>query len=461
MTDAVNPMGRRDLWSVWPLRRARLIAPMLLAVALAAPADAAQEPHPSASDPGMETPAAAAHGSPASSKAIPFDPAAATRAYLDRMTPEKKARSDAYFEGGYWLQLWGLLYGLGVAWLLLGSGISRHIRDWAARVGRRRPLGNWLYAVAYVALSTLLAFPLTIYQGFFREHQYELATQTLPEWLRDQLVELGVEVALFPLLLIALYGVFRAAPRTWWLWGSAVAVLFLVFVILIGPVFIDPLFNEYKPLADPRVKDEILSLARSSGIETDDVWQFDASRQTTRVSANVSGFMGTMRVRLNDNLLNRCSLPEIKSVMGHEIGHYALNHVYESIVFLGVVLVAGFAFLSWAFAAALRRWGAGWGVDGITDVAGLPLLAAVFSVYFFLLTPILNTYIRVNEVEADLYGLQAAREPDGFAEVALKLGEYRKLEPGAFEEWFFYDHPSGKTRIAMAMHWKAEELRRR
>jgi STE24 endopeptidase len=232
-------------------------------------------------------------------------------------------------------------------------------------------------------------------------------------------------------------------------------------VLLIGPVFIDPLFNEYKPLADPRVKDEILSLARSSGIETDDVWQFDASRQTTRVSANVSGFMGTMRVRLNDNLLNRCTLPEIKSVMGHEIGHYALNHVYESIVFLGVVLVAGFAFLSWAFAAALRRWGAGWGVEGIADMAGLPLLAAVFSVFFFLLTPILNTYIRVNEVEADLYGLQAAREPDGFAEVALKLGEYRKLEPGAFEEWFFYDHPSGKTRIAMAMHWKAEELRRR
>jgi STE24 endopeptidase len=307
-----------------------------------------------------------------------------------------------------------------------------------------------------VVLSTALTFPLTLYQGFYRERQYDLATQTLPQWLRDQFVGLGVEVVLFPLLLVALYGVFRVAPRTWWVWGGAVS---LVFVILIGPVYIDPLFNEYKPLADPRVKDEILSLARESGIETEDVWQFDASRQTTRVSANVSGFMGTMRVRLNDNLLNRCNLSEIKSVMGHEIGHYALNHVYESIVFFGVVIVAGFAFLSWAFEAARRRWGAPWEVGGIADVAGLPLLTAVLSVYFFLLTPVLNTYIRVNEVEADLYGLQAAREPEGFAEVALKLGEYRKLEPGAFEEWFFFDHPSGRTRIAMAMRWKAEALR--
>jgi len=433
-----------------------------LAVALSASAVAAQGPGAvEGASPGAgEAPVAAEVVPPIAPAVTPFDAAEATRVYLDRMTPEKRARSDAYFEGGYWLQLWGFLYGLGVAWLLLGSGISRRLRDWSARVGRRRPLGNWLYAAAYVVLSTLLAFPLIAYQGFYREHQYDLATQTFPEWLRDQAVGLGVALALYPLLLVALYGVFRKAPRTWWLWGGAVSLAFLVFVVLIAPVYIDPLFNEYKPLADQRVKEEILSLARSSGIETNDVWQFDASRQTTRVSANVAGFMGTMRVRLNDNLLNRCTLPEIKAVMGHEIGHYALNHVYESILFFGVVLVAGFAFLSWAFEAARRRWGARWGVEGIADVAGLPLLNVILSLYFFLLTPILNTHSRVNEAEADIYSLHASREPDGFAEVALKLGEYRKLEPGTFEEWFFYDHPSGRARIAMAMDWKAEALQR-
>jgi STE24 endopeptidase len=386
-----------------------------------------------------------------------LDVEAATRAYLDRLTPEQKARSDSYFEGGYWLQLWGFLYGLGVAWVLLGTGVSRRMKALAERVTRRRPIHTWLYGAQYIVAGTLLTFPLTVYQGFFREHKYGLATQNFPQWMRDQLVGLAVGLVLVPLLLVVLYGVFRRAPRTWWLWGSGVAVVFLVFVVLIAPVYIDPLFNKYEPLADARVKGEILRLARASGIEVDDVFQFDASRQTTRVSANVSGFMGTMRIRLNDNLLKRCSLPEIKAVMAHEMGHYVLNHIYESIIFFTLVLVGGFAFVRSGFDWAHRRFGSRWGVEGIEDVAGLPLLAALLSVYFFVLTPFLNTYIRVNEAEADIYGLQASREPDGFAEVALKLGEYRKLEPGPLEEWIFFDHPSGRSRIRMAMQWKAEQ----
>jgi STE24 endopeptidase len=388
--------------------------------------------------------------------AAPFDSAVATRAYLDRLSPEERARSDAYFEGGYWLQLWGFLAGLGVAWLLLGTGLSRRMRDWAGRLTRRKPLQTGVYTVLYVLLTTVIFFPLTVYQGFFREHQYDLATQTFGEWMRDQLVGLGVNLVLLSLLLIVLYGVFRRAPRTWWLWGTGVAVGFLVLLILIAPVYLDPLFNTYEPLEDARVKEDILSMARASGIEVDDVFQFDASRQTTRISANVSGFMNTMRIRLNDNLLNRCSREEVRAVMAHEIGHYVLNHVYESILFIGVFLGGGFAFVRWGFERARQRWGSRWGVSGIGDVAGLPLLVAVLSVYFLVMTPVFNTYIRVNEAEADIYALHASREPEGFAEVALKLSEYRKLDPGPLEEWIFFDHPSGRARIEMAMNWRAE-----
>jgi STE24 endopeptidase len=122
------------------------------------------------------------------------------------------------------------------------------------------------------------------------------------------------------------------------------------------------------------------------------------------------------------------------------------------------VLAGGFAFVHWGFGRALARWGGRWRVRGIGDVAGLPLLGALLSVYMFVMTPVLNSIIRVNEAEADLFGLNAAREPEGFAEVALKLGEYRKLEPGPIEEWIFFDHPSGRSRIRMAMRWKAEHL---
>ena len=387
-----------------------------------------------------------------------FDVATETRAYLDRLTPEERERSDSYFEGGYWLQLWGILYTLGVTWLILGTGLSARMRDLAHKLGRWRPLQTVLYVLQYLVVATVLFFPLTLYQGFFREHKYGLATQSFAPWLSDQLLGLVVSAIMLSLLLVPLYAVFRRAPRTWWAWGAVIGVVFMIFAILIAPVYIDPLFNTYVALEDPEVKEPILSLARASGIDADRVYQFDASRQHNRISANVSGFAGTMAIRLNDNLLERCTLPEIEAVMAHEIGHYALNHIYESIIFLGVVLVLGLLFVRWGFDRAIARWGARWRVDGIGDVAGLPLLSAMFSIYFFLGTPFLNSYIRVNEAEADMFALHASRQPEGFAEVALKLGEYRKLDPGPIEEWIFYDHPSGRARIEMAMRWRKEHL---
>jgi STE24 endopeptidase len=422
------------------------------------PAQEASAPEePADADAAPAEPATSAEPAPAA--AVPFDPEVATRAYLDRLSPEEKARSDAYFEGGYWLQLWGLLYGLGVAWLFLGTGLSARMRDLAERIAPWGPLRTALFALQYLVVAAVLGFPLTVYTGFLREHQYDLATQGFGGWLRDWAVGLLVSLVLMSFVFLpVLYGVIRKAPRTWWVWGTGVAVVFLSLGILIAPVYIDPLFNKYEALADPEVREPILSLARANGVPADEVWEFDASRQTTRISANVSGFAGTMRVRLNDNLLERCTLPEILAVMGHELGHYVLNHIYELIVYIALVLAGGFAFVHWGFGRALARWGGRWRVRGVSDVAGLPLLGALLSIYMFVMTPVLNSIIRVNEAEADLFGLNAAREPEGFAEVALKLGEYRKLEPGAVEEWIFFDHPSGRSRIRMAMRWKAEHL---
>lgn len=396
-------------------------------------------------------------GSAEAAEAPAFDVEAATEAYLAQVPADKRARSDAYFEGGYWLQLWNYLLALGVAWLLLGTRLSARLRDTVERWTRFQFLRTVLYGMAYILLTSLLTFPMAVYEGFFREHHYGLSTQSFGAWMGDQAKGLLLGLIFGSLTLAALYAVFRRAPRTWWLWGAALMLALAVFGLLVAPVFIAPLFNTYTELKDPALRGSILSLARASGVPADHVYVFDASRQTTRVSANVSGIGDTMRISLNDNLLTRTSPAGVRAVMGHEIGHYALNHVYESIVFFGVVIVAGFAFVRWSFERLVARRGERWGVRGIADLAGLPLLLVLLSTYFFLLTPLLNTYIRVNEAEADIYGLNAAREPDGFAETALILGEYRKLAPGPFEEWFFFDHPSGRSRIRMAMQWKAEQ----
>ena len=385
-----------------------------------------------------------------------LDPAAATEAYLARMTPEQRERSDSYFEGDYWLQLWGFLYGLGVAWIFLGTGLSARLRDLAERITRFRPLQVLLYAAGFIVVSALLTLPLDLYTGYFREHKYGLSNQSFPAWFREELIGLALAVVLGGLALVGLYAVLRRAPRTWWIWGAVVSILFLAIGVLIAPVFIDPLFNTYTELRQEPLRGSILSLARANGIETEKVYVVDASKQTDRISANVSGLLGTMRIALNDNLLRRASPGAVQAVMGHEMGHYVLNHIYELLLSLGLVILVGFAFLRWAFDRALGRWGARWGVRGVSDPAGLPLFIALFSIYFFVMTPVTNTIIRSNEAEADIFGLNASRQPDGFAEAALLLGEYRKMSPGPVEEWIFFDHPSGRNRILMAMRWKAE-----
>jgi STE24 endopeptidase len=238
-----------------------------------------------------------------------------------------------------------------------------------------------------------------------------------------------------------------------------VTLFFLILVVLIAPVYLVPIFNKVTVLNDPTVTTPILTLARANGIPVHDVFQIDASRQTTRMSANVSGFGKTMRITLNDNLLRRGSPEEVQAVMGHEMGHYVLNHVYKSMYFFLIVIVAGFALLRWSLGWSLNRWGERWQIQGIGDVAILPLVALLTSIFFFVLTPIVNTETRTQEQEADMYGLNASRQPDGFAQAAIHLAEYRKMSPGPVEEWIFYDHPSGRHRINSAMRWKAENLK--
>jgi STE24 endopeptidase len=222
----------------------------------------------------------------------------------------------------------------------------------------------------------------------------------------------------------------------------------------IAPAWIDPLFNTYKPVERSEVRSSVQAMAHANGVPAENVYEFDASRQTTRISANVSGIFGSAAVRLNDNLLRRSSMPEIRAVMAHELGHYVLNHVYKMIAAFTLVLLAGFLFAKWAMDGLLRRYASAFGLQGTADVASLPLLAAVSLVYLFLATPVINTVIRTHEVEADRFGLNLSREPHGFAEAILKLTEYRKPDPGAIEEVIFYDHPSTRYRVHDAMRWR-------
>jgi STE24 endopeptidase len=407
-----------------------------------------------------------AHSQPASRADTPasapnsgyFDPDAATAAYLATMTQAARARSDAYFEGGYWLTLWDFVVGILIAWMLLASRLSARMRDFAVRLTRFRWAQTALYFIQYLVATTVVALPWAAYEGYVREHQYGMSNQGLADWLGDQGKAFVIALIFGTLAAIAIYAVIRKLPKTWSLWGSVVAIIFVIFQIAIGPTYLEPVFNKFYPLAESPLKQRILSLARANGIPVEQVYEFDASKQTTKMSAHVSGLAGAAQISVNDNLMNRASPEEVEAVVGHEMGHYVLNHMYKGVLAIGVLVVIGFAYVSWAFGWVTLKFGGRWGFGDVGDVAGLPLLIALFSVYGFVLTPVLNTITRTMETEADAFGLNAARQPDGFAQAALHLSEYRKMQPGPIEEIIFFDHPSGWNRIHRAMVWKAENL---
>jgi STE24 endopeptidase len=445
-------MPTRELPSAHRRRRAFLVAAvLLLGAGLACPTSAphAQSPAQPLVIDTIVPPAAQAQ------PGVPLDPVAATNAYLAMVPREQRARSAAYFEGRYWIQLGEGLLTIALMAGLLYTGFSRRLRDRMERATERRSVQTAAYHAVFYVVVGMAFLPLTIYAGFVRERQFGLMNQTFGQWFADFGKASLITLILATIAVVGLYAIFRRAPRTWPLWGSLAAVLFLGFTALIYPVYIAPFFNTYTPLADERVRDPVLRMAQANGVNVDQVYVIDESRQSRRISAHVTGLLHTRRVALNDNLLERTSLPEIKAVMGHEIGHYVLNHSYKRLITMLVLLVAAFLLLQRSFEWGARRAGARWGVRGIDDVAGLPLLVLVFTVISLLGTPVTRTVTRVNEAEADAFGLNAAREPDGFARVALRLGEYRKLDPSPLEEALFYTHPSGRTRIYRAMVWKA------
>ncbi len=387
-----------------------------------------------------------------------FDVDAATRAYLATLNGAARARSDAYFEGGYWLILWDTVVGIATAWLLLHTGIAARMSAWAQRVtGGRMFLATLLWALGFLALTTLLSLPWSFYEGYIREHQYGMSNQDLAAWAGDTAKDVAISLVLGALVIAMVMIAVRRSPKRWWIWGTGITTVFVIIGVAVAPVLIEPLFNDYKPMAASPLRDRILQVARANGVPVTNVFVVDQSRQTKRVSANVAGLGSTARVALNDNLLATHDDDATVAVLGHEVGHYALHHIVAGVLSFSLVFLLAFVAVQFGVPALIARFPR-WGVTGMGDPAAVAVAFIVIAVFQFVTTPLTNSMTRFQEAQADIFGLNAARQPDGFARSAIRLGAYRKLEPTPFEEFVFFDHPSGYTRIHQAMQWKAEHL---
>lgn len=384
-----------------------------------------------------------------------FDPAAATAAYLAQLPPEAHVKAQHYTQGGHWLLLWGFIVSVLAAWIIIRTGVLTKVEQGLERKKGRPFLASFVVAVVFVAFTWLLELPWSVYSNWWRQKQYGLTSQAFGGWLTENLMGTAISVVFTALFLALLYVLIRRARTLWWLWAGGLTAGFIIFGMLIAPIYVEPLFNKYTPAPPGAVRDEVVAMAKSVGVPSDKIFVYDGSKQSNAYTANVSGLGGSARVAMSDVMFKKgADIAEVRGVVGHEMGHYAHQHSLWITGVFSVLAVIAFFIVDRTFPWFARALNAK-GVTGVADPAGLPVLAVIMAVLGLIGGPITNTLVREVESDADRYSLVNFNEPDGLAKALVKTIEYRAATPSKLEEVLFYDHPAVGVRIRRAMDWKA------
>lgn len=390
--------------------------------------------------------------------ALPADPLLATKAYLARVPSAMRERGEAVSRTSYVVLAMRILVLTGSVALILFTGLSASIRSLAQRLTRRQALQDAIYALLFFAALFALNLPVETYAGFIRLHQFGFSDESYLSWLSEQTINSVVLTSFYVVGVVLFFALIRRKPATWTRWALAVYVSLTALYVLIAPVYIEPLINHFEPMQSGPEKEAILSLARANGVNDADVFVSDASKQSRLLNAHVSGFWGTARIVLDDNTLLVASPASSRFVMAHELGHYVLNHQLKWVIFDGLVMVIGFAFIAWGMRGLVRKYGLRWQVSEVGDIAALPTFWYLFVLFGFLALPANNWFSRTYESEADLFGLNASRQPHGMAEFMIHDADTSRLDPSTLDVALFYTHPSEKSRIETAMRWRAEQM---
>ncbi|HMJ86275.1 MAG TPA: M48 family metallopeptidase [Vicinamibacterales bacterium] len=366
--------------------------------------------------------------------------------------PEPSEQAMRYYRSGNVLWFVEQAWSIAVLVLLLATGLSASLRNAARRIGR-----NWFFTiVVYFALftvvTTIVDLPLSYYTEYVREHAYGLSNQTFGKWFGDTLKSLAVACIVGALVMWVPYLLLRKSPRRWWLYTAIALVPFIVLANLVAPIWIAPLFNKFEPMQDKALEQKILSLAGRAGIEGSRVYQVNKSVDTKTLNAYVAGLFGTKRIVLWDTTLKRMTDRELLFVMGHEMGHYVLHHVWQAIAF-SVVIIAASLYVAYRTAGAvIARFGRRWGFTSLADVASLPLLLLLMSAFGLVVTPLQLAFTRHLEHEADRFGLEITQtnHSAGTAFVKLQQDALANPRPGLLYKIFRESHPPLGERIDFA-----------
>lgn len=363
--------------------------------------------------------------------------------------PEPSDKAMRYYRSGNLLWIVNAVWGLLIPALFLFTGFSARIRDWSQSVGRR-----WFFVIAiYITLFLVVMFiidlPLAYYQGFLRQHAYGLSNQTFSKWFGDALKGLAIGIVTGVLFLWIPYLLVKKSPRRWWLYTGLAMIPFIFFMLLISPIVIDPLFNDFGPMADKQLEARILALAHRAGIDADRVYEVNKSVDTEAVNAYVSGFLGTQRIVLWDTIIRKLNERELLFVMGHEMGHYVLRHAVKLVLFFsGLILVALYAAYRTA-GGLVDRFTLRWRFSNLADIASFPLFILILNLFALIASPVAFAYTRHLEHESDRFGLEITRDNHDCATAFVKLQaeNLANPRPGPLYKVWRATHPPLGERI--------------
>jgi len=376
------------------------------------------------------------------------------------LPPDKLAKAHALYLIDVWLYFAATLYGFFVLWLVLRRRWTVQFRDVAERISRNRFLQAFIVTPLLIAVASLLLLPPEIY-GHHIGRKYGLSVQGWGSWSRDWLIQFVILAVVGSLIAWVLYAVLRHSPKRSWFYFWLAVIPIAAALTFIAPVVIDPLFNQFTPLASkhPQLVRDLQAVAHRAGIDisADRMFEMNASAKYTGSNAYVTGFGASKRVVVWDTAISSMPPADVMFTFAHELGHYVLNHVVKGFIFaMAYCFVLFYAVYKLAL-VAIRRWGTGWSIRGLDDWASLPLLALIISVLLFLSAPGLNAFSRYLEHDADIFGLEVIHGlvPDSQQVAAHSfqhLGEEWLEYPyvSKFAELWLWNHPTNADRVHFA-----------
>jgi STE24 endopeptidase len=373
--------------------------------------------------------------------------------------PEPSPRALQYYRSGNALWAVGTLLGLLLPAVLLWTGWSARLRTLAFRVGRRWLPSLMIYALLFTAVMALLGLPFSYYVGFVRQHAYGLSAQTLEKWAADWAK--GVMVSGIGLALVVWipYLLLRRSPRRWWLYAGLASIPVATLVLIVSPILVDPLFNDFAPLRDPSLERRILVLARRGGIPESRVFQVNKSVDTKRINAYVTGVGQTKRIVLWDTLLDKLEPDQVAFVVAHEMGHFVLRHVLALIALTAGLALASLYLIHRVAGRLIRRFGPKFGFTQLSDPASLPLLVLLGTLVSFATTPLLLAFTRHQEHEADRFALELTRDNRSAATAFVRLQQENLSvpRPGLLFMLWRGSHPALGDRVDFANRYRPWE----